>query len=148
MLHSCAGRQLAADGGMRGFALLAGVLIAGCGEHGSAGTDADKCGQLGCASGPGILTLTVLDAKTQQPVKGMLMFSANGQQVPFACTVSVDLTKVACPSWDTQALFGAFDVQVTVTGYQPNTVHVRVDGPAGCCGFGPPTSASLALEPL
>jgi hypothetical protein len=134
---------------MRRFALLVGVLFAGCNEHGKAGIDGDVCGGLGCASGPGVLTITVVDSVTQLPVKGMLMFSTGAQQVPFACsTATIDPTKDACPSWQTQTLFGGFDIVASVTGYHPGTVHVIVEGPAGCCGLGPPASASLALDPL
>lgn len=133
---------------MRHLALLFGILIAGCNEHGKSGVDGDVCGDLGCASEPGILTITVRDSTTQQAVKGMLMFGSNGQQVPFACTAAVDPTMVACPSWQTQTLLGAFNLVVTVTGYHPGTVQGRVEGPAGCCGFGPPTSVSLSVDPL
>jgi len=116
-----------------------------CIEHGSSGPDPDPCAGLGCASGPGTLTLTVLDQATGQPVAGELTFTADGQTLPFTCSAVVDPT-TACPSWQL-SIEGAFDVEVTALGYRPGTIHVLIEGPAGCCGIGPATSASLELLP-
>jgi len=126
-------------------ALLCLLLPLGCATHGSSPTG-DDCGERGCASLPGTLTLTVLDRVTQQPVPGTLTFTASGQPLPFNCSAAVD-PSVPCPSWQL-SYEGAFDVAVAATGYQTDTIHIQIDGPAQCCGTGPNTSASLELAPL
>ena len=127
-------------------ALIACLFAVGCGEHGSSGPDADDCGERGCASFPGTLTLTVLDATTNQPVAGTLTFTSGPQTLPFVCSVVVD-PGVACPAWQL-SYEGAFDVDVAAPNYQTGTIHILIEGPAQCCGVGPNSSASLSLQPL
>jgi hypothetical protein len=126
-------------------ALFACLVAAGCMEHGSA-SSGDDCGERGCASLPGTLTLTVLDSTTNQPVAGTPTFTAGPQTLPFACSVVVD-PGAACPAWQL-SYEGAFDVAVAAAGYQTGTIHVVIEGPAACCGVGPNSSASLSLVPL
>src|SRR6266511_3910861 len=112
-------------------ALFAVLFPLGCATHGSS-TPGDDCGERGCASLPGTLTLTVLDRGTQQPVPGTLTFTASGQPLPFVFSAVVD-PGVPCPSWQL-SYEGAFDVAVSAAGYQPDTIHLQIDGPAQCCG--------------
>jgi hypothetical protein len=127
--------------------LLAPVVLAACTTHGSTTITGDDCGDRGCASFPGTLTLTVTDSTTQQPVAGTLTFTDPSGALPFTCSVAIDPATTPCPSW--QLMYeGAFDVTVSAPSYQPGTIHVVIEGPAACCGAGPATSASLALVPL
>jgi hypothetical protein len=126
--------------------LLLAIALFGCNEHGKGGIDGDPCGGLGCASGPGTLTLTVLDQFSKQPVSGMIEFSDANGKLPFVCSVVVDAT-MPCPSWKFSQI-GGFDVTVRAPGYSDGMIHVLVQGPAGCCGLGPDTSDSMDLHPL
>ncbi len=131
---------------MRRLGLLAAIGLLACNEHGTAGSDADKCGGLGCASGPGTLTLTLIDSTTKLAVKGTIDFRDVNGKLPFACSASVGPT-MACPSWKL-SMIGGFDVMVTAPTYRTGMIHVQIDGPAGCCGIGPDTAASLELVPM
>lgn len=132
--------------------ILAITLIATFGCDGGApdsgpDPDPDECDGLGCASFPGTLTLTVLDSATGEPVPGELDFVAEvGGPLPFVCSAVVDEGE-ACPSW-LLSYQGRFDIEVTAPGYEPGFVEVLIEGPAGCCGTGPDSSASLELDPL
>src|ERR1044071_5892516 len=124
---------------------LAVVALVACTTHGSSTISGDDCGDRGCASFPGTLTLTVTDSTTQQPVPGTLTFrDGSGTALPFACSVVMDPPATPCPSW-LLMYEGAFDVTVSAPSYQPGMIHVVIEGPAACCGAGPATSASLAL---
>jgi hypothetical protein len=120
------------------------VFLLACVSHGSS-PDPDPCGELGCASFPGTVTLTVRDAVTGLPIDKPLTFTAPqfSGNAPFTCS---DLTAVTCPSWQL-SFEGSFDIAVAAPGYQPGTVHVLIEGPAGCCGKGPDTMAELSLTP-
>ena len=106
------------------------------------------CDGLGCASGVGDLTITVLDATTQQPVAGMVTFTSPVWMgpMPFACTMMVS----PCPSWQMGpggALGAGAPITITVSAptYKPATVTVMLNGPTGCCGLGDPTLASVSV---
>ena len=123
------------------------LLACACTTHGSTPINGDDCGDRGCASFPGTLTLTVTDRTTQQPVAGTLSFTDASGTLPFVCSAAVDPATTPCPSW--QLMYeGAFDVTVSAASYQPGTIHVVIEGPAACCGAGPDSTASLALVPL
>jgi hypothetical protein len=124
--------------------LLAAILSSGC--EVSQNDNNKGCAGLGCPSMPGTLTLLVLDRATQKPVGADLTFTTMARALPFYCSTPEDAGTV-CPSW-TLSYIGDFDVEVTAPGYKTGTIHVTIEGPAGCCGRGPDTSATLVLAPL
>jgi len=137
---------------LAGWFVLA--ALAACTEHGRGGpvpgSDADPCGDLGCASGPGTLTLTVIDGGTGQPILGSpetrdLTFTANGDALPFTCSAVVQ-PGTACPSWQL-SIVGMFDIEIAAPGHLPETITALIQGPEGCCGIGPSTTASVTLKP-
>jgi len=140
---------------MRRLAIV--VVVAACSHtpgtsHDALGCQVVRAGECcdgrGCASGTGTLTVTVLDATTQAPVAGQVTFTSAvwDGAMPFACTTQTS----PCPSWQlgvSSALGeGALTLTATASGYTPATFDVTLDGPTGCCGFGAPTTATVALS--
>lgn len=129
------------------IALAAITTTLGC-DGGDAGVDPDPddCANRGCASFPGTLTLTVLDSASGAPVPGDISFEAEiGGDMPFACSAVVEPGE-PCPSW-LLSIQGRFDLAVSAPGYQTGFVEVLIEGPAGCCGTGPDTEATVELDP-
>jgi hypothetical protein len=129
------------------------VVVAACAIHSPNDTcqwraqDGTCCDGRGCASGVGPLTVTVLDAVTQQPVAGTITFTSTLYMGPIPATCSSSASP--CPSWqiDGAQAFGAgaHDITATATGYRAATFTVVLMGPTGCCGQGPPVSATVTL---
>jgi hypothetical protein len=131
------------------LALVPASACSGGGSSGTGGsTNTNPCAGLGCASGPGTLTLEVVDG-AGQPVVGP-QFTEQGHAVDGLCETDAGMVVIdagACASWVFQTLsIGAHTITVSAPGYDPATVSASIQGPAGCCGQGPAVNQTVTLQ--
>lgn len=137
------------------------VCVAACGSSNAPGSDGgsdgpttgpdgsrNPCDGLGCASGPGRLTIHVFDTKTLGPVADPKFTEATKTLTP-ACQdpdAGADGGS-SCEYFTFPYLgIGPHTIEVTATGYQPVDVMVQIDGPKGCCGLGPDVDAIAPMQ--
>lgn len=134
--------------------LIVGVAVAACGStvsgsdgggNDAGGTDGKKgpCDGLGCASGPGTLTVHMKDAQTMQALT-MASFTEAGKPASASC--KVDQQMMCTGDWVFQNLFiGPHTIEARSPGHAPKTFTVTISGPAGCCGLGPDVEETVLL---
>jgi hypothetical protein len=114
----------------------------------STGSGTNSCEGLGCASFPGTLTLAVVDGMGQ-PVADPT-FTEQGHSLAGVCETDAGMVisdAGTCGSWVFDQLStGAQTITVGAPGYAPATISVTLQGPAGCCGMGPPVSRTVTLQ--
>jgi hypothetical protein len=134
--------------------VIAVVAITACAQNDTSSDDCtvSKGGQCcdgrGCATGPGTLSLTVLDAATSQPIDGQLMATSSTYEgpLPFMCSTAAS----PCPSWELAAgplglSSGSLQITLSASGYQPLVYTAMLSEPTGCCGWGDTTFATVSL---
>jgi hypothetical protein len=132
------------------FAVLAGCMTSPHGGTCQFQRANQCCDGLGCASEAGTLTVTVLDATSQQPVAGAITFTSPNYNGPMPATCTT--TTSPCPSWQVDGASalgeGTHAITAAATGYSAITFQATLAGPTGCCGLGPPTTATVSLPPM
>lgn len=134
------------------------VLLVACGgssvvaddtiPDGSSDGKADSrgpCDGLGCAQGPGKLTLHVVDDQFMQPVASPT-FSENMQMLQAVCSMG---DASMCTAWEFPNLsIGAHTITIKAPNALDAMVTVQISGPAGCCGFGPDVDKTVVMTKL
>jgi hypothetical protein len=119
------------------------------GTMGSTSSGTDSCAGLGCASEPGPLLLAVVDGMGQ-PVADPT-FTEQGHPLAGVCETDAGVIIAdagTCGSWVLDQLaMGPHTITVSAPGYEPASVSVMIQGPAGCCGMGPAVSSTVTLQP-
>ena len=143
-------------------AVAASTLAAACGSssgtgsggdggssssEGSSSSGGDPCAGLGCASGPGTLVVQVVDA-ADAPVAAP-SFTEKGQTLQAYCETDggqILADASTCGGWHLDTLsIGPQVITVAAPGYEPQTLSVTIQGPAGCCGRGPEVDETVTL---
>lgn len=108
------------------------------------------CANLGCASFPGVLYLTVTDTATgtivANPTFTVQLASRPSNPVTLTpiCTKGADPT---CGEWQFPLLDEGSDIiTITAPAYGTASITVQISGPTECCGQGPDVRQSVGLH--